>query len=130
MIHYMDSSALMKLVWREDHSDALTSWVKSDPPDIVISELVVAECMRTARRLSPQVVHDTRTLLRTFRLRTMSEDIWTWACEINPLSLRSLDALHLSVALSFGALLDSVVTYDKRLTDACTAYGVRVIAPA
>jgi predicted nucleic acid-binding protein len=117
----MDSSALMKLVWREDHSDALTSWVKSDPPDIVISELVVAECMRTARRLSPQVVHDTRTLLRTFRLRTMSEDIWTWACEINPLSLRTL---------SFGALLDSVVTYDKRLTDACTAYGVRVIAPA
>jgi hypothetical protein len=60
----------------------------------------------------------------------MSEDIWTWACEINPLSLRTLDALHLSVALSFGALLDSVVTYDKRLTDACTAYGVRVIAPA
>lgn len=129
MIHYMDSSAFMKLVLREDHSDALITWVESGSPDIALSELVVAECMRTSRRLGPQVVVETRAALTSFRMRTMSAEIWRWAGEIDPHSLRTLDALHLSVALSFGAHLESVVTYDTRLTEACTAYGIRVLAP-
>jgi len=119
----MDSSAFMKLVLREDHSDALITWVESGSPDIALSELVVAECLRTARRLGPQIVVETRAALASFRMRTMNAEIWRWAGEIDPHSLRTLDALHLSVALSFGAHLESVVTYDKRLTEACTGFG-------
>ena len=85
--------------------------------------------MRTSRRQGPQVVVETRAALPSFRMRTMNAEIWRWAGEIDPHFLRTLDALHLSVALRFGAHLESVVTYDKRLTEACTAYGIRALAP-
>ncbi len=45
-------------------------------------------------------------------------------------SLRSLDAIHLAAALSIGADLRSVLTYDPRMQSAASALGMVIQAPA
>jgi len=129
VIHFIDTSALIKLVRQEEHSDALGAWVKSTHPDLLISDLVITETMRVARRISPDAVQRTRDVLASCRVRTMSPDIWLWAAEMNPHSLRTLDALHLAVALSAGSDLGSVITYDRRLAEAAMTQGLHVMAP-
>jgi uncharacterized protein len=44
--------------------------------------------------------------------------------------MRSLDALHLAIALELGDDLDGLVTYDDRLAEAARLQGIRVEAPA
>ena len=48
---------------------------------------------------------------------------------LDPVGLRSLDAVHLATALDLGDDLEGLVTYDDRLADAATANGVPVVAP-
>jgi predicted nucleic acid-binding protein len=43
--------------------------------------------------------------------------------------MRTLDALHLAIALSLGDDLDGLVTYDSRMADAARRHGVTVIGP-
>jgi len=43
--------------------------------------------------------------------------------------MRSLDASHLAAALSLGADLAAVISYDERLTAAAAALGLPVLAP-
>ena len=59
----------------------------------------------------------------------VSEVIRERASLLEPVTLRSLDALHLSTALELGDDLDSVVTYDARMTEAAASIGLQVVAP-
>jgi predicted nucleic acid-binding protein len=43
--------------------------------------------------------------------------------------LRTLDALHLAVALEMAGDLDGFVTYDARLREAAELNGVAVVSP-
>jgi predicted nucleic acid-binding protein len=47
-----------------------------------------------------------------------------------PVTVRSLDAIHLGTALHARQALTSFVTYDKRLLDAAAAAGLPVDSPA
>jgi uncharacterized protein len=58
-----------------------------------------------------------------------------WGCRIlartiKPVTVRSLDAVHLGTALHSRRGLTSFVTYDKRLLDAARAAGLPVGSPA
>ena len=44
--------------------------------------------------------------------------------------VRSLDAIHLASALTVGAELREIVTYDERMREAAEAIGLSVVAPA
>jgi uncharacterized protein len=46
-----------------------------------------------------------------------------------PVTVRSLDAIHLGTALHAGQAVTSFVTYDKRLLDAAIAAGLTAEAP-
>lgn len=52
------------------------------------------------------------------------------AASLKPTGLRSLDALHLATALSVGADLGVLLTYDERLAEAAEAEGLPVAAPS
>lgn len=56
-------------------------------------------------------------------------EILSWAAELQPMSVRSLDAIHLAAALSLGHTLTALVTYDRRMIEAASALGLPVIAP-
>lgn len=52
------------------------------------------------------------------------------AGSLEPSELRSLDAIHLSTALQFGAELSAIVTYDARMAVAAQNLGCHVARPA
>ena len=51
------------------------------------------------------------------------------AAIIDPASLRTLDAAHLATALSLGADLGALFTYDKRLAAAAHQHKLEVVSP-
>lgn len=60
---------------------------------------------------------------------TLDADTLTMAARLEPITVRSLDALHLAAALSLGDELAGMVTYDERLAGAARQAGVMVYAP-
>lgn len=49
---------------------------------------------------------------------------------LRPVTLRTLDAIHLASALTLLPELDALVTYDRRLAEAAEMLGLPVVAPA
>jgi predicted nucleic acid-binding protein len=70
-----------------------------------------------------------RRQLASIDLIRMDDDLLERAAEIEPSTVRSLDAIHLATALGIGSDLVAVVTYDARMSAAAQALGLPVIAP-
>jgi predicted nucleic acid-binding protein len=130
MSWYIDTSAMAKVVAREDETVALARWLRQHEDDLVSSDLARTELLRLARRSAPQAVGRARIVLDSLSLLTLSTDIFERAVVLDPPELRGLDALHLAAALQLGDGLDGIVTYDERLGAAAAMLGLAVIAPA
>lgn len=63
-------------------------------------------------------------------LLPLDERVADRAARLEPLPLRSLDAIHLASALSLDDDLGVLITYDARLAEAAQRYGVAVVGPA
>lgn len=127
---YLDSSALMKLVRREDETAALREWLDLRPEQPVItSELGRVEVLRAARRVSGEVLTEARAVVADLDLVRLDRAVQDVACDIGDPLLRTLDALHLASALLLGDALTSFVAYDRRLADAADVAGLVVTAP-
>jgi predicted nucleic acid-binding protein len=70
-----------------------------------------------------------RRQLANIDLVRLDDDLLERATDIEPATVRSLDAIHLATALSIGSDLAAVVTYDARMSAAAQALGLPVIAP-
>lgn len=68
-------------------------------------------------------------IMRRFILLDIDATILASAARLDPLVLRTLDAIHLASALSLGGNLGGFVAYDNRLAQAAAAQGMRVFAP-
>ncbi len=130
MAHYLDTSALAKLVVAEAESDALQAWIVETQTDWVSSDLARTELLRAVRRVAPDRVVRAREVLESVTLLEVTTQIFEEAARIDPPLQRSLDAIHLAVALDLGDDLDALVTYDDRLAAAAAANGVITAAPA
>ena len=128
---YVDTSGLYKLVVAEAESQALRRFLLSWPAQAT-SELAQVELIRAVRR-SPAGVNAlegrARQVLASVDLLRLTAQILDAAATIAPATLRSLDAIHLASALSLGALLGGVVTYDTRLAGAARHAGLPVYWP-
>jgi predicted nucleic acid-binding protein len=60
----------------------------------------------------------------------LDDEVRQIAAALDPLPLRTLDAIHLATALSLAAELDRIVTYDARLAEAAEHAGLPVVAPS
>ena len=69
-------------------------------------------------------------MLDLMDLVEINQGIRILAQTVTPVTVRSLDAIHLATALHVRGQLTSFVTYDKRLTDAARMAGLTVDAPA
>ena len=125
----MDTSALVKLIVQEPETPALRSWLASSAREPVSCDLTRTELMRTVRRASPERASYARRVLDTVTLTQVTTAVFEQAGRLEPVTLRSLDAVHLAAALDLGDDLDGLVTYDSHLTRAAAAAGVAVIAP-
>ena len=129
MAYYMDTSALVKLVSREPESTELLQWATSVESPLVTCDLARTELMRAVRRLDPGLAVAARTVLDSLTILKLSTSLFESAIRIEPVEVRSLDALHLAAALALGDELEAIVVYDKRLADAAVRYGIAVVSP-
>ena len=130
MAHYLDTSALVKLVVEEAETPALREWWRSHGTTPVACDLARTELMRAVRRAAPEAAVQAHAVLDGLVLLSVTSRVCDAAGRLEPVTLRSLDAIHLAAALELGDDLEGIVTYDERLAEAAVAYGVAVVAPA
>jgi predicted nucleic acid-binding protein len=85
--------------------------------------------MRTVRRYRPDRVGGARLLLSGVDFIEISDDVLESAASLQPLTLRSLDAIHLASAQSLMEALGVLVTYDQRMVEAAHQLGLSVASP-
>jgi predicted nucleic acid-binding protein len=129
MANYLDTSALVKLVVAEVETEALRAWLKEVDRNPVSSDLSRTELIRVVRRATPDRVLQARAVLDSITLIEVTTAMFEEAGRLDPTVLRTLDALHLAAAMSLGDDIESIVTYDDRLSQAARANGISVTAP-
>ncbi|MCL2483164.1 MAG: type II toxin-antitoxin system VapC family toxin [Propionibacteriaceae bacterium] len=129
MSWYADTSALVKLVIHETETVALRQWLREEDPTLVTSDLTRTELRRAVRRADEAALPLVRDVLDTVTILTTDSSIFDHAGLLDPVLVRSLDALHLTCALELGDELDGLVAYDARLIDAARTLGLSTISP-
>ena len=128
-LQYLDASALVKLVVPEPESAALVAFL-TPPTRMTSSALGRLETLRAVRRIVEEsALSDAEVLFARITLLAITDRILDRAATLGPAMLRSLDAIHLASALSLGADLDGLITYDERLAEAARQAGVTVYTP-
>lgn len=128
---YLDTSALIKLVVAERESPALRTYLGELPTDTLFTAAFTrTELIRAARRTSAAAVTEARRVLASLATVNLTATLLDAAANLDPPSLRSLDALHLAAAQRAGAELRAVVTYDTRMSDAARALAIPVVGPS
>ena len=124
---YIDTSAFVKLCWREEESDALRDHLRGRP--LISSVVLHVEAVRAALRRSPEAVGITQQRLRKVSRLDIAGATIGLASTMLPPEVRSLDAVHLAAARLLDADLDEIVTYDDRMRQAAVAQGLSVSCP-
>ena|SRR3990170_2592544 len=124
---YLDSSAIVKLVSREPETAALIRVVREDP-SLISSALAWAEVVRAIHRAGGSTTRAER-VLGGIGLVPIDDGIVRSAAALAPVTLRTLDAIHVATALSLGDDVSGLVTYDDRLASAAAEVGIGVISP-
>jgi len=126
---YLDASAFVKLVLPEPETAALVAALTPESL-LVASEILEVEALRAARRAAgSDGAAAALAQLAGVRLLPLNAEIRQRAYALGPLTLRSLDAIHIATALNLGTRLESVYAYDTRMSDAARQAGLDVRAP-
>ena len=126
---YVDTSALMKLVWPERGTEAADAFV-GDREDLISSTLLTVEGRHAAMRSEPAALPRVDLLLARFELIHMSDAVIETASRLPDPMLRTLDAIHLATALLIRDDIDVLLSYDDRLLAAAASHGLPTTAPA
>lgn len=125
---YVDTSALGRLLLAEPEAEAIRG-VLAEHDAWWSSELLVVELRRLAAREGLE--SEAEEYLDAFRLVAIDSASLQRASRLEPMVVRSLDAIHLeaAVGLSDGSQVNGVVTYDQQLSVGCAHHGLAVHAP-
>src|SRR5579863_9320306 len=97
---YLDSSAVVKLVHAEPESPALRHWLDERAETGWISSVLVEiESFRALARYTPDAVSRLPAVLDQIDLIDLAPGIRMLASTVQPVTVRSLDAIHLGTAL-------------------------------
>ena len=128
---YRDSAAVVKLAHAEPESAALRAWLDERAETQWISSVLTEiESFRALARYAPEAASRLPVVLDQIDLIDLDQHIRMLAETVTPVTVPSLDAIHLGTALRSRLSLTSFVTYDKRLLDAAQAAGLPIDAPA
>jgi predicted nucleic acid-binding protein len=127
-VAYFDASALHKLVVDEPESDALREAARAWPRRAT-SRLAVVELIRGVRRADPPREPSARRLLSRITLLVDTNRVLVGATQLEPRTLRSLDAIHVATAHRIRPVLAAFVSYDTRQLEAAEALGLPIASP-
>lgn len=125
---YLDTSALGRVLLREPDAQVIRDTLAAYRP-WWSSALLVVELRRLARREG--LDEPVERLLERIRLVDVDRAALERASRLDPVEVRSLDAIHLDAAATLAARGDiaAVLTYDRQLQAGCAHYGIAVEAP-
>ncbi len=129
-VWYLHSSAIVKFAVEEQETAGLQAWRRDvSAEDVLMTcQLAVAEVLRAVRRvdgdLDVALAH-----LDALEQLVIDRDLLLAAGRIEPVAIRTLDAIHLAAAAAAGEDLAGLVTYDERMADAAEAFGLTALAP-
>ncbi len=126
-MHYLDSSAIVKLVVREPETARLVEALREDPV-VVSSHIAWTEVVIATRRAGRSTARAER-ILDGIALVPIDEGILREAATLGPKELRTLDAIHLATAISLRPDVRTMITYDIRQSQAASALGLAVLTP-
>jgi hypothetical protein len=133
---YLDSCALLKLIRAEPETPALTAFINArQDTRWFTSEIARTEMARVVRRnnADKESLQDELTqigrLCDGLDVVPVSSRVLDQAATMEQPHLRTLDAIHLSTAVSLRDALSAFITYDKRLAAAAEECGIPVTAP-
>jgi len=112
----------------EPESEALRRFLRGEP-DRASCALARVEVLRAVRGRGTAAMTRARRVLQRISLVAMDDALLEAAALLPPAALRSLDAIHLAAARSFGDEMTAIVTYDARMAAAATALELPVTAP-
>lgn len=130
MIHYLDTSAALKLLIEEPESAAIVNHLNNavtSGDDLVSSMLLFTELHCAAVRRAALSADAVSSVLDSVTLVDLERADLTRAAT-SAWGLRSADAIHLAAALRLD--VDLMLTYDSELTAAARRAGLRVEAPS
>lgn len=129
-VWYLDSSVIVKFAVEELESAALRAWREGlGLEDVLMTcELAVAEVLRAVRRVDGDF-NVALAHLDSLEQLVVDRDFLLAAGRIEPVAIRTLDAIHLAAATAVGEDLAGVVTYDERMADAAEDLGLTALAP-
>ena len=125
---YLDSSAIVKLAVAERQSQALRRHLRRRRP-LVSSALARTEVLRALLPAGAAAVAAGRAVLADLDLARVNDRVLMDAAALEPVELRTLDAIHLATARLLGNELSVLVTYDDRMLAAAAQLGIRTAAP-
>jgi predicted nucleic acid-binding protein len=128
-VYYIDTSAAAKLIIDEPESAPLAGYLDglaAEETPIASSMLLETELRRIAVRDDFEQAWVSAVLAR-FDLYESPRSRYHEAGLLPGRRLRTLDALHLALAVRLGA--EAILTYDSRQTSAAQSLGLMVIAP-
>ena len=129
---YLDASAAIKLFSKEQESFAMADLIRevstSGAGKVFASTLTRLETIRSLRwkGIDPSKA---MAFLDEADLVDVKARDYRIAESAEPDSLRSLDSLHMTLALRLKELGIILVSYDKQLVDAAIANGLKVLSP-
>ena len=125
---YLDTSALGRVLLGEPDARAIVRDLARFE-EHVSSRLLGVELRRLAQR--HERLGDAERLLSAVALLPVEETLLAAAETVAPLTVGTLDAIHLATALrlAYGRILDAVMTYDARLAVGAREYGLAVLRP-
>lgn len=134
MTYYLDTSAAAKLVKPETETPALISLISQveglfGHQALVSADLLQTELIATVLRAQLPVTQAMRVLAGVYLIRMTPEICEAAGSLAGERGLRSLDALHLAVAVSLRATLTGIITYDNRMAETAMSLGFLVESP-
>lgn len=121
----------MKLVRAERETPALADFMLGRE-SVYASWALSMELVRATRRGTGDddaAVIEAHALLARTTLVEIDHRIMQAAARIEPLTVRTLDAIHLATALELGDEIEAMVVYDRRLAAGARRHGIEAVAP-
>ena len=119
----------MKLAITEAESTVLTSYL-ADAEQVLSSEVSEVEVVRAAAKEEGEKGERlARRVLAEISLVEITREVRLRASQVLPLTMKSLDAIHLATALDLAIEGVVFVGYDRRLQEAAAAAGLEIRSP-
>jgi len=125
--YYLDSSAILKIIFQEDESAALAKFI-TEPA--ITSSISRVEVLRTVQRIDPSRVQLAQSELAKINIVEPIPSILTIAENFShEVTLRSLDAIHVATLIFLSSATRGLITYDKLMAKNAEQLGLTVLAP-